>query len=280
LFDYAGDAKSAPPVQTVGRSGRYETCLQFDVPNRERRTTHHALTYPVLGVLLSLGAPLGLAATRFLARNEQSIRSIFEDVARDQATFVYLTVSTMVVFVLLGAILGRQTDRLEERSTTDSLTHLANRRHFDTELGLELRRAARYGTPLSLLLVDVDHLKRINDESGHEAGDAALRAVASALLASLRATDLAARWGGDEFVVLAPGIDAAGARALADRIRGVLRGTARVSPTVSIGIADTGGAPTVTAGDLAAAADRALYDAKHAGRDRASVRSTSLSASH
>jgi len=238
------------------------------------------LTYPLLGGLLSLGAPLGLSVTRFIARHDQSIRSILEDLGDDRATYLYLTISTVLVFVLLGSILGSQTDRLEERSTTDPLTRLANRRHFDAELALELRRATRYGTPLSLLLVDVDHLKRINDERGHEAGDAALQAVARALLASLRATDLAGRWGGDEFVVLAPGIDAAGASALADRIRGVLRGTARVSPTVSIGIADTAGAPSVTAGALAAAADAALYEAKHAGRDRASIRSTAVSPPH
>ncbi|HEX7671422.1 MAG TPA: GGDEF domain-containing protein [Polyangiaceae bacterium] len=225
------------------------------------------------GALLALGAPAGLVVFRQIASGHPSVAAAAEDLVRDGWTYGYLLVSTSVVFVVLGILLGRVADRLGRTSSTDALTRLANRRYFDEQLTVELKRAKRYGSPLALLLIDVDRLKEINDRQGHDAGDRALRSVADALFESCRATDVAARWGGDEFMVLAPGIDAGGAVALARRIRETLRSLpsrSRTSlPTVSVGIADLDSSADKEAASLTAAADAALYEAKSSGRDRA-----------
>ena len=142
----------------------------------------------------------------------------------------------------------------------------------------ELNRAARYDTPLALLLVDLDRLKDINDRHGHGDGDRALQLVAEALRRTCRATDLAARYGGDEFIVLAVNTPATEARVLALRIRDSVRrlslragrwskATEPINHTVSIGAADLRAAALPTFDALHAAADRALYAAKAAGRD-------------
>ena len=221
--------------------------------------------YPVAGALLAAGAPAGLLLLEaMVARAWPGPSFVLAAVRREPLTYAYLLLSTTVVFVLLGAVLGRLVDELAARSTTDVLTGLSNRRAFDARLAEELARAARHGTPLALVALDVDGLKAINDRGGHAAGDAAIRAVAEALRSTARATDLAARTGGDELAVLAPLTTGEQALALAERIRLVLR---RVpgAPTVSIGVADLARAGPRT---LGATADAALYRAKAAGRDR------------
>ena len=165
-------------------------------------------------------------------------------------------------------------ERLQDLATKDPLTGLANRRHFFEQADRELKLAIRHGHPLSLLMIDADHFKRINDAHGHPVGDEVLRRLATALRSQLRATDLAARYGGEEFIVLLPSTSAAGAMLLAERIRVAIRecklavGDATITWTVSIGVTE------VRAGDLTLEAlvertDSALYAAKAAGRDRA-----------
>jgi diguanylate cyclase (GGDEF)-like protein len=203
-----------------------------------------------------------------------SPKSVVAGVGRDLVTYAYVTTSTAIAFVTCGLFLGRSADRLRTSATTDLLTGLANRRMCQERVALELRRSSRYGTALSLLLVDVDRLKEINDQRGHEAGDAALRRVADALSASCRATDLAARWGGDEFAIVAPETSADEALRLAARVRESLhRGQAntRTPTTVSIGITDLARIEPPGAEALYAAADAALYEAKASGRDRAAI---------
>jgi diguanylate cyclase (GGDEF)-like protein len=230
--------------------------------------------YPLVGALLALGAPAGLIVLRCLLARDISPRAVVADVTGDIVTYAYLTISTMVAFIAFGLFIGRTSDRLRMSATTDLLTGLANRRQCQERVVLELKRAARYGSALSLLLVDVDRLKEINDGRGHEAGDAALRRVAGALSKSCRATDLAARWGGDEFAVIAPGTTANEALRFAARIRDALRSdvsTEGTGPTVSIGIADMTHIDSPAPEALYAAADAALYEAKEKGRDRAVV---------
>jgi diguanylate cyclase (GGDEF)-like protein len=137
--------------------------------------------------------------------------------------YAYLSAATLSAMALLGWIVGRKEDRLEELSITDPLTGLANRRRLRGAFSDELARVARYGTPLALLLVDLDHLKEINDRRGHDSGDRALQLVAESLGRTCRATDLAARYGGDEFVVLANDTRAPRRRWPAHRIRATVR---------------------------------------------------------
>lgn len=166
---------------------------------------------------------------------------------------------------------------LERLSLEDSLTGLGNRRRFDLSLQEECRHSARYGTPLTLVMLDVDHFKRYNDLYGHPAGDECLRQIGAAVKsARSRSCDLAARYGGEEIAVLLPQTDAAGALAAAERLRQAVEalGVAHAgSPaghvTVSLGVAsfvssDDADAPA----RLVRNADRALYEAKAEGRNR------------
>jgi diguanylate cyclase (GGDEF)-like protein len=170
---------------------------------------------------------------------------------------------------------ARKVARLESLARTDALTGLHNFRALQSKLDEEFARAARYAEPLALLLVDLDNLKALNDQYGHDAGNAALRAMGDVFREELREVDFAARFGGDEFVSLLPHQTATEARVVAERLRERL--TTRPWPwpqplTVSIGIAAMEG--TVHGQEpasLLAAADTALYRAKNLGRNRVEV---------
>ena len=172
--------------------------------------------------------------------------------------------------------LRRRTEELDRMSRTDHLTGLHNRRHLDESLQVVLASSRRHAFPVSVLLVDVDHFKAVNDVHGHEAGDAVLQAVAQALRQAVRADDVLGRWGGEEFLVLSQHTEVEGARVLADRLRAAV-GRVRVAVpggaiavTVSVGAATASG-PAAGVDDVLRAADAQLYAAKAAGRDRASV---------
>jgi diguanylate cyclase (GGDEF)-like protein len=165
----------------------------------------------------------------------------------------------------------------ERASRTDALTGVFNRRHFAEEARRELERARRRGTVPGVVLLDVDHFKRINDGYGHAAGDAVLVAVAQRIAERVRPSDTVARWGGEEFAVLAPELeDDAALRRLAERIRtgvGALEvrlGGAAVRVTASLGAARAT-ARYATPDEVLDAADRALYTAKRQGRDQTRV---------
>lgn len=169
-------------------------------------------------------------------------------------------------------------EELRRWATTDSLTGLANRRHFIEAAEREMQRAQRYARPMSVLVFDVDHFKLVNDQYGHAAGDEALRTIARVGLTSLRETDLLGRLGGEEFGVLLPETDIAGAAELAERLRAAIAaalvdtGTEQLKLSVSIGCGDVegedGGIDCVLA-----RADQALYRAKNGGRNRVEVAS-------
>lgn len=161
-----------------------------------------------------------------------------------------------------------ETDKL---ARTDALTALPNRRQFFRTAEAALAESRRSGRPLALLALDVDHFKRINDQGGHQLGDTVLREVAQCCRASLRASDLAARIGGEEFALLLPATDLAQARQLAERLRqdiATLQLPAAV--TVSIGCAELTPEMPHSVDALLARADEALYAAKDAGRNRVS----------
>ena len=175
-------------------------------------------------------------------------------------------------YVAAGDAEGRQLADLALASRRDPLTGLPNRRAFDEELAREVARAARTGAPLAVAVLDVDRFKAVNDGHGHAVGDAVLRAVAARARAVVRAGDLAARTGGEEFGLLLPGADLAGAVELAERVRAALAarpveaaGRALVV-TASLGCAALG--PGESPEALVARADARMYEAKRAGRDR------------
>lgn len=193
----------------------------------------------------------------------------------NRLTYVYVFIATAVVFLLLGYTLGRRIDELRRLSATDALTGLANRRAFHARLREEWLRSRRFGSPLSLMLVDVDGLKRINDEGGHTAGDQVLRSTARSIAVTMRVTDFGARWGGDEFAIVAPNTVRSAAQHLAQRLMGHVASEARTrqAVTISVGIAtaEPSRDSSATIDGLLHAADSALYQAKHSGRNRVSV---------
>jgi diguanylate cyclase (GGDEF)-like protein len=197
--------------------------------------------------------------------------------SRHLATDFLAHLGVIAAFAIENAI---NRARLVRSGLTDFLTGWHNRRYLNARLKEELARAQRQGTGLTCLLIDLDRFKEINDKHGHLAGDVALREAAQRVDAHIRGSDAAARFGGDEFVVLAPGITLAQATVLAERIRAAVGDTPLVMPsgeqihlTVSIGVA------TVTPGredsnhkeiaeQLLSEADTALYRAKQLGRNR------------
>ncbi|WP_233589909.1 GGDEF domain-containing protein [Acidovorax sp. FJL06] len=164
--------------------------------------------------------------------------------------------------------------RLRTQATRDPLTGLANRSHFQAQATQALARSQRDGTPVALLLCDVDHFKRINDQHGHAVGDEVLVAMAGTLGENLREGDVLARWGGEEFLALMPASPLDAACATAERIRAVVAqaplpvGSTPIALTLSFGVALVHGADDLQA--AIARADKALYESKHAGRNRVS----------
>ena len=184
---------------------------------------------------------------------------------------------------LLQDELKRSNEKLQELSNTDPLTMLYNRRYMMSALERELHRAQRKGAPLSLIIMDIDHFKRINDTFGHQQGDVVLMRVAELARQSLRSYDVAARYGGEEFVLILPETSHEEALHVADRLRLAIQQEAFAAPinttriTISMGVASFPCPGLTTIDDLIRAADEALYRAKQSGRNRV-VSSQALSA--
>jgi diguanylate cyclase (GGDEF)-like protein len=155
-------------------------------------------------------------------------------------------------------------DRANRESRTDALTGLSNRRGIEERLNDEVARAIRFGHPLAVLMIDLDDFKSINDRYGHAAGDDILRSTAIAIDNSVRSIDIASRYGGEEFLVVLPETDAAGAEVVAERIRASVE---RLGATVSIGLSPLR-AEDPSASILVGRADEELYEAKRTGKIR------------
>ncbi|MFZ5908092.1 MAG: diguanylate cyclase [Nitrospirota bacterium] len=162
--------------------------------------------------------------------------------------------------------------KIELLASTDPLTGLFNRRHFEIIIENEFARTQRYGSPIACLMIDVDHFKKINDTYGHRAGDTILKEIARLIQENIRKVDTAARWGGEEFVVLLPRTDRKQAYYAASRIWESIAGhcftTIETGITVSIGIASTPDAAIDSAEKLIDASDLEMYRAKTLGRNR------------
>jgi two-component system cell cycle response regulator len=248
--------------------GRREDC---DVRLRDDGVSRRHATIAVVGegaVLRDLRSANG---TWIEGRRTREAR--LEDGAR-----VHLGSHTVLKFVWADDLEARYQVKLAEGALQDPLTGLYNRRHLEERLGSELAACQRHGHPLSLLMCDVDHFKRINDEHGHLAGDETLKMVAIVLRGAVRQEDVLARYGGEEFVVIARETDLEGGQTLAERIRRAVersrcswQGT-DLGVTISVGVGVSSGAPDPVPGRVERAlvevADRALYVAKQEGRNR------------
>ena len=231
-----------------------------------------AWSYALAGVVLGVGAPVGA----FLIRVLEGLPDISAELSEHGFFYAYELVGSCVVYGVAGWLVGRRADRYRsgrdlyrDLAEHDALTRLANARAFMERQRRAVEHAARFHEPLSLLLLDVDRLKEINDTLGHAAGQDALIAVARVLQACKRENDMAARWGGDEFAVLMEGADEAAAKQQANRILERLRAepqllAGRRRPvSVTIGVATGRAGSTDT---LFQRADLALYAGKSAGR--------------
>lgn len=231
--------------------------------------------YACAGGLLSMGAPLGLCAVRLArkapAAGSVSFRRAIREMAGHSPDYIYVGTSTAIVFALFGFVLGRQADQLANLSETDPLTGLFNARGLHGRFEIELARSRRYLEPISLLLVDLDGLKAINDRHGHRAGDEAIRGLADVIRSQLRDCDLGARVGGDEFAILAPRTPGPAATALAERIKSLIpeRSVRALSGSVGVVTVDPNTHDgRLNAAAMMSAADAAMYEAKRRGRNQ------------
>ncbi|MGC4011509.1 MAG: GGDEF domain-containing protein [Pseudomonas sp.] len=192
-------------------------------------------------------------------------------------TLHYINLATMLgIMAVLAStyyrLVRHSERRLHELACTDPLTQLRNRRFMMEVVQHEAAVFERGGRPLSILLGDVDHFKRINDEHGHAVGDAVLRAIARVLREGVREVDHVARWGGEEFLVLLPGTELDEAQQVAERLRAAVQTLVEVEGRRELGLSITLGMAELQAGEsieqALVRADRALYEGKQTGRNR------------
>lgn len=241
-----------------------------EILTRSARIEFFALD-PAFAELLELAEP-GVARSR----HESYSSHVERLVVALEAAFPPESLQGFLAAVLRRS--QRENQALSRYATHDPLTGLGNRRALAAQIQQWASWAARYGSAVSVLMIDVDEFKVINDAWGHTVGDQVLLAITSAICSSIRAADLVARYGGDEFVLMAPELEPDGAIALGDRIARVVRelkvptgAGAYASVTVSIGIAtlfDPPDSEPRALDTILAAADRSLYAAKRDGRDR------------
>ncbi|MGQ0523407.1 MAG: diguanylate cyclase [Betaproteobacteria bacterium] len=230
---------------------------------------------PLLRARWLLGACYALSAATLMIAAWMQARGAPSALTGSYGGFAYLGT---YVFIVAGsfAFLLMHKERADEETsrlaTTDPLTGVFNRRTFIELADQELARSRRAGTPLSLMMLDLDHFKRVNDTFGHLVGDEVLVAFTRLIRDCVRRGDLVVRYGGEEFCVLLPGTTLTAATALAERIRATCSAQALTAHafkvSVSIGLTAYAGDSNTTLGDLLARADEALYLAKDEGRDR------------
>ena len=252
--------------ETHYRVGRGSVCeIRIDDDSMSR--VHALLSRGADGVwvLEDAGAKNGT----FVGGQQVSRRSL------GQGDEIQLGFRTAFRFAKLPPSQAALVRELYESSVRDPLTGVSNRRHFEERLRAAVSFGVRHRTDLALLMIDLDHFKRVNDTLGHPAGDQVLKHVSGALRGAIRTEDLLGRYGGEEFAVLAPGIDVKGGAALGERLRALVdrtsvpweQGTVRV--TISVGVATLVTSGRTPDGQrLVRDADACLYMAKEQGRNR------------
>lgn len=255
------------------------------------RVPHHVL-YPLIGFFLGLGSPVGAFLMRFwLADPILKALWVSSELRYNALFYIYMGVGTITAFVVFGYTLGVRSEsqrvhnkdlrgRLQElhlKSVTDGLTGIYSHAYLQETLAIEMDRSRRTGRPLSVLIMDFDDFKKINDTHGHLFGDRVLKEVTETINMNIRQEDVLGRYGGDEFLVIMPGTDASTAARVADRIRGAVAragiidrrdGERPVKTTLSIGSATFPSEGAEDAPSLVDKADKNLYQAKHKGKNQ------------
>jgi diguanylate cyclase (GGDEF)-like protein len=250
------------------------------------------LESPDARALTWVGAGEMLGEISLIDRKPASAYAIAAETARvlvldEELLWLLADSSHAVAYNLLRTLAGRlrggneiiqrdreQLEKYKFHASVDGLTGLFNRYWMDKMLTRQMERSRAGGEPLSLLLIDVDHFKRFNDQHGHVAGDCALREVAACMRGVVRPTDLVARYGGEEFAVLLPGAELSNALEVAERLRAAVSSTVieyldgKRLPSVTVSLGATQMLNEATPEALVASADAALYRAKGAGRNR------------
>lgn len=313
LWDFFADpahAASALAVRAAGAVLVVATGLLQKLPGKSGwmpllakvRLTIAVIAFAVAATMLDRGYGFGVAGLAVIILTGPYIALDTRDLLRINAAIIAVLIPVMllvslptfdligtIVFVLLAVavstLLGRVLEASNRRAfalelelhrdaRTDALTGLANRRAMQERGRVELKRAKRSREPVSLILCDLDHFKNINDKYGHEAGDTALTDAAAVLRGALRESDALGRWGGEEFMAILPATDAAGARAVAERMRAAIATTklAGLSETVTISLGVTTSEhlddPALEHDLMIKEADLRLYRAKLEGRNR------------
>ncbi len=244
---------------TIGRSSKNDVQLDADSVSRvhcEIRTSDEAVT------LVDRGSTNGTYVNDKLAQGELVLCD-GDQIKVGGAIFKFLTGGNME---------AHYHEEIYRLMTVDGLTQVYNKRYFLEALDREMSRTRRHKRPLSLAILDLDHFKQVNDSFGHLAGDAVLRQFCAALKAVIRREDLLARHGGEEFGLILPEIDIAGARIMAEKLRATIARTTfefeetKIPVTASIGVAERP-EELLDPLELIKEADERLYDAKHAGRN-------------
>jgi diguanylate cyclase (GGDEF)-like protein len=239
-----------------------------------RYGSRRALMLAAPGVLIAVA--FMVAIVRQLLHMETPLEVHRIDNNNLRALFVFIAAAAIFNFTFIALLTRRLLQRLHHLSRHDALTGLVNRRALDEDVQREWQRWRRSGQPFALLVLDLDHFKRVNDTHGHLAGDAVLEQTGARLQASARTTDTVARIGGEEFVVLAPQVHAEGLTVLAERLRADLAASGFELPGARLELTVSVGATLVAPSDASAQqvlerADQALYRAKAEGRNRVVV---------
>lgn len=254
----------------------------LDEPRHPLRGLPHYYVYPAVGLLLGLGSPVGAFVLRFWLA-DPLLRELWvrHELQYNFLFYAYMAVGTVAAFVVFGYVLGVRSeaqrvhnrvlsariDELHLKSVTDALTGAYSHGYLHEVLEMEIQHCLTHKTPLSVLVLDVDDFKKVNDSHGHLFGDRVLKETAETISAHIRNEDILGRMGGDEFLVVMPGAGPDIAQQVARRICASVAKNGYLS-TVSVGTASLSGQENETALQLLARADANLYQAKRAGKNR------------
>jgi diguanylate cyclase (GGDEF)-like protein len=256
-----------------------------DEPRPFWRGIPHYYAYPAMGAALGLGSPVGAFLMRYwLADPILKVLWVRHELQYNFLFYAYMGVGTVAAFVVFGywlgvrserqrvnnRILNARLDELHLKSVTDGLTGAFTHGYLHEILELEIQHSLTHKTPLSVLMLDIDDFKKINDSHGHLFGDRVIKETAETISSSIRSEDILGRYGGDEFLVIMPGADAQTAQQAANRIcHGIAKNG--YDATVSVGTTTFDGRGKKDGKALLEAADANMYQAKREGKNQVST---------